>query len=91
MKPDVTKNEHSDVVVIGGGAAGMMAAICAGQNGAKVVLIEKNKSLGKKLLLTGHGRCNITQEKYNTKEFIEKLGKNGKFLFSSLSVFYWAL
>jgi predicted Rossmann fold flavoprotein len=81
------KSEYFDVAVIGGGAAGMMAAISASQNGAKVALIEKNQSLGKKLLLTGNGRCNITQANYDTREFIEKVGKNGKFLFSSLSSF----
>lgn len=87
MNKDNLKKEYFDVAVIGGGAAGMMAAISASLEGAKVVLIEKNKTLGKKLLLTGNGRCNITQAIFETKEFIEKLGKNGKFLFSSLSVF----
>lgn len=76
-----------DVAVIGGGPAGMMAAGRAAELGAKVVLIEKNKNLGTKLLITGKGRCNITQAKYDKKEFINKLGKKGKFLFSSLNVF----
>ncbi|MFZ2881579.1 MAG: aminoacetone oxidase family FAD-binding enzyme, partial [Candidatus Moraniibacteriota bacterium] len=84
---DKLKEEYFDVAVIGGGAAGMMAAISASSDGAKVVLIEKNKTLGKKLLLTGNGRCNIAQAIFETKEFIEKLGRNGKFLFSSLSIF----
>ena len=48
------------VIVIGGGPAGMMAAISACQNGHKVILIEKMQSLGRKLLITGKGRCNIT-------------------------------
>lgn len=76
-----------DVAVIGGGPAGMMAAIKAAELGAKVALVEKNKRLGTKLLITGKGRCNITQAKYDNREFISKLGKNGKFLFSSLSAF----
>ena len=48
------------VIVIGGGAAGMMAAIAAAENNAKVTLIEKNEKLGKKLFITGKGRCNVT-------------------------------
>ena len=83
---DVEK-KHFDIAVIGGGAAGMTAAISASQNGTRVALIEKNQTLGKKLLLTGNGRCNITQVQYDSHEFIEKIGKNGKFLFSSLSLF----
>jgi len=82
-----TDHEIFDVAVIGGGPAGMMAAGRAAELGAKVVLIEKNKNLGTKLLITGKGRCNITQAKYDNKEFIDKLGKNGKFLFSSLTDF----
>jgi hypothetical protein len=84
----MNKNEQKfDVAVIGGGPAGMMAAGRTAELGAKVVLIEKNKSLGRKLLITGKGRCNITQAEFDDREFIEKLGKNGKFLFSSLNAF----
>lgn len=79
--------EKFDVAVIGGGSAGMMAAGRAAELGAKVVLIEKNPSLGKKLLITGKGRCNITQAEFDDKEIIKKFGKNGKFLFSSLAAF----
>jgi len=63
----------------------MMAAGRAAELGARVLLIDKNRDLGKKLLMTGKGRCNITQAKYNDQEFIQKLGANGKFLFSSLN------
>lgn len=80
-------NNKFDVAVIGGGPAGMMASICAAQNGAKVVLIEKNSSLGKKLLLTGDGKCNITNESFTKKETVRVLGKQGDFLLSSLSQF----
>lgn len=48
------------VIVVGGGAAGLMAAVSAAQNGAEVMLLEKNNRLGKKLLITGKGRCNVT-------------------------------
>lgn len=76
-----------DVAVVGGGPAGMMAAGRAAELGCKVVLIEKNKNLGKKLLLTGKGRCNITQAQFSDQEFIKKIGRGGKFLFSALNFF----
>jgi hypothetical protein len=76
-----------DVAVIGGGPAGMISAGRAGELGASVILIEKNKNLGRKLLITGKGRCNITNKENNPREFINKFGKNGKFLFSAFSVF----
>lgn len=68
-------------IVVGGGPAGMLAAISASQNGDKVTLLEKNKTLGKKLLITGKGRCNITSS-INIEEFINNVPGNGKFLFS---------
>lgn len=84
---DNLKEEKFDTVIVGGGASGMMAGILASENGEKVAIIEKNSTLGKKLLLTGNGRCNLTQANFSNREFVEKLGKNGKFLFSGLSVF----
>ena len=75
-----------NVVVIGGGPAGMMAAITASQNGNKVILIEKMKSLGRKLLITGKGRCNITSS-LPIEEFIKNTPGNGKFLYSSYQNF----
>jgi predicted Rossmann fold flavoprotein len=74
-----------DVVVIGGGPSGMMAAGRAGHLGKKVLLLEKNSSLGKKLLITGGGRCNITNNKQNTREMLAKYKGNDKFLFSAFS------
>ncbi len=76
---------HYDVIVIGGGPAGMMAAGRAGECGAKVALIEKNTVLGKKLLITGGGRCNLTNFELDLHKFIEKFKDNGKFLFSAFS------
>jgi len=76
-----------DVVVIGGGPAGMIAAGRAGEMGSRVILIEKNNSLGRKLLITGKGRCNLTNKGDKPREFIDKFGKNGKFLFSAFSRF----
>jgi len=80
-------SQKFDVAVIGGGPAGMMAAGTAAKNGAKVVLLEKNKTLGKKLLITGKGRCNITNIRDDNRGFIKELGVNGPFLFSALAAF----
>jgi predicted Rossmann fold flavoprotein len=79
--------EKFDVAVIGGGPAGMLAASRAAEKGASVVLLEKNESLGKKLLITGKGRCNLTRDEFDLKEMVSQFGKNGKFLFSSLAEF----
>jgi len=78
---------HFDVVVIGGGPAGMIAAGRAGELGARVGLLEKNQKLGRKLLLTGKGRCNITHAELNIRKFVKAFGKRGDFLFSPLSLF----
>ncbi|MFC1700845.1 NAD(P)/FAD-dependent oxidoreductase [Patescibacteria group bacterium] len=76
-----------DLLVIGGGASGMIAAGRAAEKGAHVLLLEKNNKLGVKLLITGKGRCNITNEEFDSKKFVEKFGKQGNFLFSLLSRF----
>lgn len=76
-----------DVVIIGGGSAGMMAAGQAGARGARALLIEKNNSLGKKLLITGNGRCNITNIQADNKQSIGVYGPNAKFLFSAFNKF----
>lgn len=65
----------------------MMAAGRAAELGAKVVLIEKNEILGKKLLITGKGRCNFTHYELDIRKFAEKFGRNGRFLYSALAVF----
>ena len=74
-----------DVIVVGGGPSGMMAAGTAAEKGARVVLIEKNETLGKKLLITGGGRCNVTNSEFDNHKLLEKFKKNGKFLFSAFS------
>ncbi|MBU1078664.1 MAG: NAD(P)/FAD-dependent oxidoreductase [Spirochaetes bacterium] len=79
--------EEYDIAVIGGGPAGMMAAGTAAQKGARVILLEKNSRPGRKLLITGKGRCNITNAEHDTGQFIEAFGKNGKFLYSGLHAF----
>lgn len=79
--------EKYDIAVIGGGPAGMIAAGKAGESGCRVILIEKNAELGKKLLLTGKGRCNLTHSETNNKLFSKAFGKQGDFLLSGLSVF----
>ena len=79
------ENDLWDVCVIGGGPAGMMAAGRAAQMGARVILIEKNKTLGKKLLITGGGRCNVTNAELDTKKLLAKFKESGKFLFSPFS------
>jgi len=76
-----------DVVVIGGGPAGMMAAGKAAQRGAKVLLLEKNQELGKKILITGHGRCNLTQAEFDIHKLVRAYGEHGAFLFSCLHKF----
>lgn len=75
-----------DVIVIGAGTSGMMAAISAAQHGAKTMLIEKNKKVGKKLLLTGGGRCNVTNNR-PAEDIIHHIPGNGKFLYSAFSQF----
>lgn len=76
-----------DIVVIGGGPAGLMAAGRAGELGAHVVLLERNPQLGFKLLMTGGGRCNLTNKIEEPRKLVEKYGVNGKFLFSAFNRF----
>lgn len=76
----------SRVIVVGGGPAGMMAAWAAAAKGHKVMLLEKNEKLGKKLFITGKGRCNVTNA-CPAEEFFSKIVTNPKFLYSSFSQF----
>ena len=79
-------NERYDVCIIGGGAAGMMAALGASENGGNVILIERNEKLGKKLYLTGKGRCNITNA-CDRDEFLSHIVSNSRSMYSSINRF----
>ncbi len=78
--------DKDQAVVIGGGAAGMMAAAAAAENGRPVILLEKNEKLGKKLYITGKGRCNVTNACERDK-FFENIVSNPKFLYSAFHAF----
>lgn len=73
-----------DIVVVGGGAAGMMAAVTAARMGASVTLVERNQKLGRKLYITGKGRCNVTNH-CTPEEALAAVPRNGKFLYSAVS------
>ena len=75
-----------DGIVIGGGPAGMFAAITAAEQGKKVLLLERNDRLGKKLLITGKGRCNVTND-CSAEDILKNVPRNGKFLFSAMNAF----
>lgn len=75
-----------DGIVIGGGPAGMFAAITAAKRGEKVLLLEKNDRLGKKLLITGKGRCNVTNHT-NAQGVLENIPRNSRFLYSAMAAF----
>lgn len=78
------KGEHMKVAVVGGGAAGLFAAVIAGQKGAHVTILEKNQRVGKKILATGNGRCNLTNMDIHITHFH---GSNPKFAYSALQEF----
>lgn len=79
-------NPRYDVLVIGGGAAGLIAAGTAAQNGLSVCLLEKNGRLGRKIMITGKGRCNITNN-CDVQSFIAAVPTNGRFLYSAITQF----
>ena len=76
----------ANVIVIGGGAAGMMASYAAGMCGHNVTLLEKNEKLGKKIYITGKGRCNFTNA-CDVEDFFKNVVSNPKFLYSALYTF----
>ena len=73
-----------DLIVIGGGPAGMYAAILAAERGSRVLLLEKNDRLGKKLLITGKGRCNVTNN-CSEQEVLQNIPRNSRFLYSAMA------
>lgn len=88
MKNKMTMNDEStlNIAVVGGGAAGMMAAIAAAEAGAEVTLFEKNDRMGKKLAITGKGRCNVTNQ-CDLDAFLEAVQRNPRFLYSAFAKF----
>ena len=79
--------EKYDLIVIGGGPAGMFAAGFAALSGARVVLLEKNRRCGAKVLITGKGRCNVTNSETDPLRFVEPFGRQGKALLTALYAF----
>ena len=75
-----------DILVIGGGPAGMFAAITAARQGKRVLLLERNDRMGKKLLITGKGRCNVTNN-CTDQEVLQNVPRNGRFLYSAMTAF----
>ncbi len=87
-KRDIAPSRHPwDVIVIGGGPAGMMTAGTAAARGRSVLLLEKNEKLGKKLLITGGGRCNVTNNKPDVRTMLAKYKGSSDFLFSAFAQF----
>lgn len=76
----------TDILVVGGGAAGMMAAGTAAEQGARVTLLERNDRLGKKLYITGKGRCNVTNQT-SPEEILQNIPRNPRFLYSAMNAF----
>ena len=85
--PQKETQTQSTVIVIGGGPAGMIAAGCAAKEGARVLLLEKNPGLGKKLLISGGGRSNVTNAEFDTQTLLKKYSTKSKFLHSPFSQF----
>lgn len=80
------KRNHYDVIIIGGGSAGLMAAVGASENGANVLLLEKGDKLARKLIISGGGRCNVTNAK-EMDEMIKNIPGNGRFMYSAFHQF----
>ncbi|MCF7865262.1 MAG: NAD(P)/FAD-dependent oxidoreductase [Candidatus Pacebacteria bacterium] len=85
IETEFSRDTLWDLIVIGGGPSGMMAAGRAAELGSHVLILEKNESLGKKLLITGGGRCNVTNSEFDTRVLLAKFKDGGKFLFSPFS------
>ena len=77
----------SKVAIIGGGAAGMLCGVYAARRGHQVHILEKNEKLGKKLFITGKGRCNVTNASFELDDLISNVPTNPRFLYSAFSNF----
>ena len=80
------KKSTFDAVIVGGGAAGLFAAVQASARGRRILLLEKNSRCGKKLLITGKGRCNVTNA-CTAEEALKNIPRNGRFLYSAMAAF----
>ncbi len=78
---------NNRIIVVGAGAAGTMAAGVAAENGADVLLLERNERIARKVMITGKGRCNVTNNVIDTQDFISNIPGNGRFLYSAFSSF----
>ena len=74
----------TDIIVVGGGAAGMMAALTAAHGGTSVALLERNPKLGRKLYITGKGRCNVTNH-CSVQEVLDSTPRNSRFLYGAMT------
>ncbi len=83
----MTKTQSFDVIVLGGGASGLMAALIAAENGHSVLVLEKNAVVGKKLSISGGGRCNITNAEHDLPTLLRSYGKSEHYLYSAFSQF----
>ena len=83
----LNKNKIWDVIIIGGGASGMMSGIVASRTNKTVLILEKNNRLGEKLKITGGGRCNITNAEFNIHKLLSNYGKSKDFLYTPFSIF----
>jgi len=81
------KNKNWDLIIVGGGASGMMTGAIASRRLKSVLILEKNKDIGEKLKITGGGRCNITNADFDVRSFLKNYGKSESFLYSPFSVF----
>ena len=81
---NIPEQPSYDVIVIGAGAAGMMAAGKAAENGCSVLLLDKNERPGRKIMITGKGRCNVTNN-CSVEELLQNVPCNGRFLYSAFS------
>ena len=87
MKHTTDEKKIFDVIVIGGGPAGLFAAGFAARQGAKVLLLEKMPRCGAKVLITGKGRCNVTHNEEDPRKFVEAFGRNGRALLTAFYAF----
>ena len=76
---------NKKVIVVGAGASGLMAAGTAAKNGNDVILFERNDKVGRKIMITGKGRCNVTNATFDAKSLIDNVPRNGRFLYSAFS------